>query len=256
MENMIMNFKDIEEVLKMITRELQALPDGRLVKKGTSYYHAIGNKEIGITRNLGLVSDLSRKKHILNYKKQLDISLSKLSNPIRKLNVVTQKEMIRMLPRTYHGLPDSYFLHSTSIKKWLAEPFERHPFLIDKKDGITTEKGLILRSKSEYILANLFDSYDLPYRYEAAIHFDEQTTEYPDFTFLEPAMESLILWEHFGALHLPGYIQKMNNKVKIYMKHGFIPFKNLICTFESDIMDTRHLKNLIENIILRRSRWF
>jgi len=54
----------------------------------------------------------------------------------------------------------------------------------------------------------------------------------------------------FGLLQHPLPVSKMNQKMSSYMKHGYIPFKNLICTFEPDIKNTDLLRSLIENIIL------
>jgi len=236
--------------LAKIIKELQKLPDGRLKRRMDTYYHVTGKKEIGITKNLGLIRQLCRKKHLLNCKKQLEKNISIISRHFNKIDETTEKEMIRALPSTYQGLPAFYFLYSSSIEDWLAEPYERNPIQIKKSAGYTTRRGITFRSKSEYIIATILDFYNIPYRYEAAITLDRKV-EYPDFTILNPYNGTLIIWEHFGAINQPGYVEKMSNKMNLYMRNGYIPYETLICTFEPDINDTSRLEVLIENIILK-----
>ena len=244
-----MELRDYKEILKIIKRELRILPDGRMVKKGGTFYHAVNGKEIGITKNQELIQKLCRKKQLLTYKKQLEHNIAILSRHFTKLDTTTQEEMIRSYSKTYQGLPDHYFLHSTSIVEWLAEPYEKNPFPIKKGEGYTSEDGVTFRTKSEYMISIVLKRLNIPYRYEAAIHLGNQT-KYPDFTIKHPRTGELIIWEHFGLLNEPGYVQKMIDKIKLYMKHGFVPFKTFIITFETDIGDTRHLENLVKNIIL------
>jgi len=242
---------ELKERLEKIHEELHKLPAGRLKKRRNFYYHAIDGKDIGITKNPQLIQKLCRKKHLLNYKKQLENNISFFSRNSNKFDETTQEEMIRSLPSTYKELPDYYFLYLSSLDDWLAKPYEKNPFQLKKEEGYTTEKGITFRSKSEYIIAITLDYYNIPYRYEAAIHLDEQQTKYPDFTILNPFNGTLIILEHFGALHQPGYVQEMNDKIFLYMKHGYVLFETLICTFEPDIKDTIRLRALIENIILK-----
>jgi len=242
--------KKLKKKLAKVNKELQKMPDGRLKRRGMFYYHIIGEKEIGITKNPRLIRKLCRKKHLLSLKKQLENNIPVISRHLGKLDETTEKEMVSALSNTYQGLPISYFLYSSAIDDWLAEPFEKNPFQLKKGEGYATETGIVFRSKSEYIIATILDSYNIPYRYEAAITLGNKT-EYPDFIIMNPFTETLIIWEHFGAIHLPEYVEKMNDKMNRYMKNGYIPFKNLICTFEPDINEISRLHVLIENIILK-----
>ena len=241
--------KIYRDILKLVSKEFQLLPNGHLVKRGTSYTHAINGKEVGITKKPELIQKLCRKKHLQTYKKQLEHNITILSRHFSKLNTTTQEEMIRSYSNTYQGLPDHYFLHASSIAEWLAEPYEKNPFPIEKGEGYTSENGVTFRSKSEYMISIPLDRNNIPYRYEPALHLGNQT-KYPDFIIKSPRTGELIIWEHFGLLNEPGYVQKMINKIKLYMKHGYVPFKTFIITFETDIGDIRHLENLVKNIIL------
>jgi hypothetical protein len=89
----------------------------------------------------------------------------------------------------------------------------------------------------------------IPYQYDVALTLDKKTI-YPDFTIKNPFNGKLILWEHFGALNQPSYEQRMNDKMRLYMKCGYIPFETLIDTFEFDVGNRCRLLDLIEHIIL------
>ena len=239
-------FNYYKERLDSFSEEFKKLPTGHLVKRKNLYWHVINKKEVGITKNADLIQKLCRKKYIMTSKRKLKKNISILSYPISKLDIATREEIIRSLPKSYQGVPKSYFYHS-SIKDWLAEPYQKNPMPI--KDGIKSEKGMIFRTKSEFMIASVLDKYDIPYRYEAAFTLDGQT-KYPDFIIKHPYTGELIIWEHFGGLHYPGYMQKMWDKVNLYMKHGYIPFKNLICTFEDEVKDISRLHRFVENLIL------
>ena len=220
----------------------EKVPDGILNKRRNFFYHAIDGKEVGITRNPDLISELCRKKYLLIRKKQLENNLRHFN----KLDVSTPEEIIRSLPSAYQGLPKSYFFHP-SIKRWLIEPYQRNPYPLKGKGY--KFNGTIFRSKSESMIANVLYNNNIPYRYEAAIRLGNHT-KYPDFIAKNPYTGKEFVWEHFGALHEQEYIQKMNNKLDLYMKYGYIPFKTLICTFETEIEDLDRIQRLIENVIL------
>ena len=247
MNNIITKLKNCEKELEEINEELQTVPAGSLVKKGLFYYHSINGKEIGITNNDELIRMLCRKKYLIARKRQLDNNIPIISRYLNKLDTSTPKSIIRSLPNAYQGMPDSYFYHQ-SIEDWLSMPYPKNQYRTDEWDYFSNN-GIPVRSKSEVLIANQLENYHIPYRYEAAITLGKQT-KYPDFTIKNPFNGQLIIWEHFGAFNQQDYDKKMNNKMNLYLKHGYILFENLILTFEFDIRNDRRLKDLIENIIL------
>jgi len=244
---MIIELKNYQKELNEINEELQTLPAGRLVKKGACYYHYTNEREIGITKNIALIRTLCRKKYLIARQKQLNHNIPIILRCISKLDDATSEELIRTLPTSYQEVPNSYFFHQ-STDGWAAEPYEKNPYR--PEDLIYfSNSGTPVRSKSEMLITNHLESYDIPYRYDAAITLGSQK-KYPDFTIKKPSNGKLILWEHFGALGQPNYVQKMNEKMSLYIKHGYIPSETLIYTFEADIRSTRRLQGLIESIIL------
>ena len=155
--------------------------------------------------------------------------------------------IIQYLSSTYKDSPISYFYHPT-VAKFLNKSYNTNNY---KTENLTyeTNGGTLVRTKSELMIANLLDELQIPYRYEIPIKIGGKV-RYPDFTIMDPFTGNIIIWEHFGALHLEGYEKGMNKKMKEYFIHGFRPFETLIYTFEFDTATPGRIKELIEKIIL------
>ena len=245
--NICIKFNNYSKELESIKKELQTLPAGRLVKRRKFYSHVVDEKGVGITADTALIDQLGRKKYLLARQKQLTNNNSTLERAINKQDDTSQAKIIDSLPETYRQLPKTCFFHP-SVKDWITEPYPSNPYKVE--DLIyTTKKGIRVRSKSEVFIANLLEEYIIPYRYDAVLRLGGKVI-YPDFTIKNPYNGKIIIWEHFGALHQPGYEQKMTDKIKLYTNNGYIPFDTLIYTFEFDIQNPRRLQDLIKNIIL------
>ena len=247
MKQIIVKLKNYKEELEAITAELVTLPDGSLVKRGKFYYHVINQKQVGITKNEKLKRKLCQKKYLLFQQKKLSKSILALERSLDKIHEVTDEETISSFTGAYGEMPNAYFFHP-SMQKWLAEDYETNSY---RKESLkfSSNNGIKLRSKSEVFIANQLESYHIPYRYDTAIKLGNRLI-YPDFTIKSPYTGKIILWEHFGALHLAEYEKKMNDKMDLYLKSGYIPFETIIYTFESDAKKPERLKYLIENVIL------
>lgn len=120
---------------------------------------------------------------------------------------------------------------SEQLNQWLNAPYEKNKhypdYLIHK-----TLSGQLVRSKSEVMIANALFQNKIPYRYEAAICF-EDISFYPDFTICHPKTLETIYWEHFGLMDKLQYREKTFNKLKVYGNNGIIPSINLITTYET-----------------------
>jgi len=233
-----------QEELTEINHELEALPEGHLVKKKGFYSHYLGKKNIvGITKNPELIRKLCRKKYLLARRKQL---LTNFSLPIVRAVFEPAEAIIQSLPALYQDLPRANFYHP-AIEKWQNQPPTLNPYP-QEGNSYTSKKGVTFRSKSEYLIASLLEEYGLPYKYEEALKIGSKTF-YPDFIIKNPYTGKSFLWEHFGALHQQGYEQKMYDKMRGYYKHGYRPFDTLIYTFDFDLTSA-HLRTLIEGTLL------
>ena len=232
--------------LDSINRELSTLPSGRLSKKGTRYYQVISEKIVGITMNKKLIRQLARKKYLSTVKKELEKNIKTISTPINKITKINHDELVAKLPTTYQNLSVENFYHST-IAEWVAKPYQQNSYKPEERK-YESKNGVKVRSKSELIIANLLDEYNIPYRYDAEMTLKGKRL-CPDFMIRNPFTAELIVWEHFGALHLPEYEKTMNDKMERYFAQGLVPFETVIYTFEFDL-NTNRLRSLIENVIL------
>lgn len=103
----------------------------------------------------------------------------------------------------------------------------------------------MLRSKSELIIANCLENYNIPYRYEP-LFMQGTSKTYPDFIVKNPFTNKTIIWEHFGALNEEGYEQRMNEKMEWFFSNSYQEGVNLIYTFEFHINDPKRINSLIE----------
>lgn len=124
-------------------------------------------------------------------------------------------------------VPDDEF-----VQVWQQEEYTGKEFA----EGISefyTEKGERVRSKSEVIIADLFNKNGIPYRYEYPIHLKGVGVVYPDFTTLNIQRRKEIWWEHLGMMDDPNYVENAIRKIASYEQNGIFPGENLILTYET-----------------------
>jgi len=247
MRDLALSIKKCTKEYDDICKELENMPEGRLVRRGNYFSQVIGNKNIVITKNIPLIKSLCRKKYLQARKKKLEQNLTATTRS-RRLVDITPQLIIKELPTTYQNLPQNYFYHPT-VEEFLAKEYPTNTYKSENK-SYHSNSGIPLRSKSELIIANELEAYDIPYRYEYPIKMGTQI-KYPDFTVMNPYTGKYIIWEHFGAFHKEGYEANMTQKMKAYLARGYKPFETIIYTFEFDTQTPGRIKELIETIILQ-----
>ena len=113
---------------------------------------------------------------------------------------------------------------------WENEPYEKN-LKYPEKLTHPTIRGEMVRSKSEASIADGLLAEGIAYRYENKLVLDGVEL-YPDFILKSRRNQKLIIWEHFGRIDDPKYVEKTSRKLKLYFNNGYIPGVNLIMTFE------------------------
>jgi len=246
MRDFIKIFNKYQMEYQNICEELKNSPEGRLMRRGNFFTQVIDNKEVGITNNIPLIKALCRKKYLEVRKKILKQNLAATTRS-KKFIDIKPETIISGLPATYQGLPIHYFYHP-SVEAFLAQGHSRNNY---KPENLHyhSNNGTLVRSKSETIIANELEAYQIPYLYELPLKLGSQIKS-PDFTTMCPFSGKIVLWEHYGALHLQEYEENMTNKMLLYMKQGYQPFETIIYTFEFDIKNIHRIRELIEQVIL------
>lgn len=100
-----------------------------------------------------------------------------------------------------------------------------------------TERGELVRSKAEVIIANLLHSRGIAYQYEAPLG-----PRFPDFTMQDDPSGRTVYWEHLGLLQDPVYRTRWERKLEWYRKEGIVPYSEnpraervLVCTQDDPV---------------------
>lgn len=238
------NLKKLEDELIEVERELEKLPKGYLVKRRNFLVHRLNGKETGVTKDVTSLKQLARQRYLIKRAEEVNSEIKQIDKKKRTLF-----DVVNGLPKAYHGLSIDKFYHS-DIEPWLARVYKKMEFH-DEQLNYQSKNGTKLRSKSELFIANLLEEYELPYRYEIPLSLGGKT-KYPDFMIRHPFSGRIFVWEHFGAFDKDNYVQSMDDKMKLYLQHGFRQFDNLIYTFEFDLLNgEQRVRELIEDVILR-----
>ncbi|CAJ6802811.1 AAA ATPase [Burkholderia pseudomallei] len=95
-----------------------------------------------------------------------------------------------------------------------------------------TEKGHLVRSKSELVIANMLFQLGIPYEYERVCDGTAAPGRLrPDFSFVA-ADGDLIIWEHLGMLSRPDYKRGWDWKREWYACNGFVEGRTLFTSTE------------------------
>jgi hypothetical protein len=86
-----------------------------------------------------------------------------------------------------------------------------------------SERGELMRSKSELIVANALLAAGVNYEYETLLRMADGTVREPDFTIRRPGATP-VYWEHLGMLDLAGYRADWKAKLQWYRDHGILPW--------------------------------
>ena len=91
-----------------------------------------------------------------------------------------------------------------------------------------TEKGEMVRSKSEVIIANILYQHrkDLLYKYERPLEVmigGREQIIHPDFTILNLHTGNICFWEHAGRVDDARYVNEFVQKMNAYIENEIIP---------------------------------
>lgn len=89
-----------------------------------------------------------------------------------------------------------------------------------------TERGDLVRSKSELVIADKLHARGIEYAYEQALVLPNGRIRYPDFTITDHARGVKFYWEHLGLLDDPGYRVRWQRKRAEYLEAGIKPHED------------------------------
>lgn len=230
--------------------KIKKLPEGELRRyssgKYSRYYcKKAGQKKIYLPASkYELIEQLARKTYLQRYLEFHEAAQEILQNFLQ-----THQDWLDVRARLLEDFPFlaenlAYTELERELRLWEDAPYEQCPYHPENKK-VEGARGIMMRSKGEGDI-----SYDLandrePFHYEQLWRFPECDI-YPDFTIRHPKTGEFILWEHFGMMDNPGYVEETVRKLKVYEANGFSPGNNLIVTYEDKEHPLSHRRILNE----------
>lgn len=225
-----------ERKLREAKKIFSSAPEGFLKLhrrgRGNSFYwnHKLDGKrrEVNITENDEMMHRLLQKKIYRETEKTAVENIDVLRVMGKKYRPNDIRSIIKNLPEHYKIAYDAYM--KKQVEEWEKDDYERAPF--DPEYHIhETVCGIMVRSKSEVIIANALTSYGIPFHYEEKLYLRDGVRKYwyPDFTFQVPLVGKKY-WEHLGMLDKKNYCEHNAEKLYAYQKSGLMIGRNLIIT--------------------------
>ncbi len=140
-------------------------------------------------------------------------------------------------------------------EQYIEEWYDRHhggQNTFPMQNTYMTARGEKVRSKSEKIIADLFDKYKIPYRYEPMLELESGQSVCPDFVVLNVRRRKTLYWEHFGLVSDDEYAKRTLKKMNIYEESGFIIGRDILFSMESEEapLNTKMLERKIKDYLL------
>lgn len=263
--NMPMYFKkNVEEYRKHLLAELSEVnaalenaPEGEIqIHRNGTYWkwrhyipadtHAAAfHSSIIPKNNAELAERLCAKHELLKRKELLIAQLNAIEQFINHYPTSAASSTLDENEEYKRLLSDYHKRNSIISENWLYEPYEKsteHP------EGliIPTDAGILVRSKSEALIANELYDNNIPFHYEQKLSFGGFEM-YPDFTIMNPSNNQLMIWEHFGLIDSDSYKGSVKSKLSWYLDANYIPDHNLILTYEAKgaPLSSKYVKTLI-----------
>ncbi len=199
------------------------------------YYYI--DKEHGIRKYMGNEEEKVIRKYI---QKDYELALNKKLKAMQKhLQRFVQSYDIREITDFCDHLQEGRkryvvpLIESDEryVEKWIkAHSGQQNPY--PEEGTYKTNRGEMVRSKSEKIIADAFDKHQIPYQYEPVLELGYNMV-YPDFVALNPRTRKTIYWEHLGIVSDMEYAAKNFHKLQCYEKEGYLLGRDLIITMES-----------------------
>lgn len=192
-----------------------------------------------------LLHDLAQKDYAIKLLASSQIQLSILQDFTAKYEDNAIFSIYEELPEARQKLVKPYMLPEKEfVLLWEQPPkpiiedaragsYFNKSMVANLEDGIYTEKGEAVRSKSEKILADRFTTIKIPYHYEKPLYLNGYGYIHPDFTVLNRRTRKEYYWEHMGLMDNEEYCEKAIKKIESMEKNNLFSGESVILTYET-----------------------
>ena len=242
---------ELESIISLAKRDCARSPQGSLyiIDKGSVHQYYIMYGEDGRKRRYlkraedKIAYELAQKeyaKRVLKLAEHDRKALERVSK-LRDYNdyVMCFKKMSenKQLLVTPYVLDNTDFAAAWETKhnaiKESMKDTRVHALSSEEEDAIITERGEVVRSKSEKIICDKLNRSGIPYIYEYPINLNGIGYVRPDFYVLNVRTREAFYWEQFGMMDNPEYSGNAVRKIEMYEKNKIFPGRSLILTYET-----------------------
>lgn len=213
------------------------------------------------TRKYIKVKELGNYAKIMqrDYEQSVSRKLNKIKKELHKAEKALNQVNLEDVKQMYDAIPTKarkYVVPAVEtdkqfVERWKEEhPGGKNPF--PEEGNIYTAGGVMVRSKSEKIIAELLEKYQVPYSYEPMLETANYRTFYPDFVVLNVRKKKTLYWEHLGLVDNEEYAVKNWKKILEYNGAGICLGDNLVVSIESENrpLDSRDIERIIQKFCL------
>ena len=252
--------KKLEDLSAKIQQEILKEPEGnlRIAKNGNSVQFFLV-EEKGDTKgkylkknDMEYIKGLAKRNYYEKLLREIGKEIEAITSYLSRLPSVSPEEVYNSLSEYRQELVSPLLLSDSDYaKRWEAVPYEKNPYKPEECIH-PTDKGDMVRSKSEARIADMYFALGIPYRYEAPLKLKNGKVKYPDFTILKLPERTLYYHEHLGVMEDETYRCANILKINEYSESQICTGKNLILTFETGYapLDLRNLRSNIKEIFL------
>ena len=200
----------------------------------------------------GTVNDILTEELLKLELAEVNKNKTRLRSCIRDYGMVGTDRYFERLKKRWPKLPYEYIEaleRSRELDAWALEEYEHFSYK-DETKRHRTSRGLLVRSKSEQLIAEKLYEHRIPFRYEQVLRIGN-TNFGPDFT-IRRGDGKLFYWEHEGMTHSDEYMRYQEHKHAMYRQEGIVPWDNLIVTYDSPdgTVDVRIVESEIRNKLM------
>lgn len=248
----------LEKMMEQARKRIQVAPKGflRIAKKrrGTEYYYKEGGTGGGNGKyikkeDFAIVKKIVQRDYdiqLLKIAEERIHAITEFCDKYRKTNIGNLFQ--RITPKRRELIENIILPDEEYIRRWQGVKYKGKPFE-NTDSGIITERGEMVRSKSEKIIADKLNSLNLAYRYEYPLVLGDITL-YPDFTILKMPERKVVYLEHFGLMDEGNYAMNAIQKLRTYEKNEIYLGINLFITYETqkNPLNIRGLDGMLKSI--------
>ncbi len=215
-ERLINQVKEIEKLISVVDNRLKkSVPNEAVIsypkrKNGYQYYlvDKDGRRKYIKKNNRDIVKRTYQYEYDQKAKKMLLFEVSLLKHFIKNYDYPAVKSVYEKMGEGKRlMIKPIYMTDEEFIIEW-KNKFKKDVNSFPVETAFVTDNDETVRSKSEKILADMFNKLGIPYHYEPKVEISKDKYFYPDFALLCLKTRKTIYWEHFGLINDGEYSSK------------------------------------------------